>query len=363
MRILLLSAYDAMSHKQWRQGIVDRFPGHAWTVLTLPARHFAWRVRGNAMSWLFLQRQLLTQGYDLILATSLVDLATLKGLVPELAATPAVVYFHENQFAYPDNASKHGDVEIKITSIYTALAADRVCFNSAWNRNTFLAGADALLSKMPDALPKGVAGTIAGKAMVLPVPLDETVFDLPAVDRSGTLTIVWNHRWEYDKAPERLFRALCILRERGIDFRLNIIGQQFRTAPAVFAEMKEKFAAHINHWGFIESREEYLNILRASHLAVSTALHDFQGLALMEAIACGCLPVAPDRLAYRDYLPESCRYASMPEDGEAEAFELAAKLAGLASRHAGNTLPELPDISAFSWSGLQPAYETIFHSS
>jgi len=51
MKILLLSAYDAASHRHWREMLVTGFPEHDWTVLTLPPRHFNWRMRGNALSW------------------------------------------------------------------------------------------------------------------------------------------------------------------------------------------------------------------------------------------------------------------------------------------------------------------------
>src|SRR5690606_31607509 len=56
MRILLLSAYDADSHRRWREGLVRELPQHAWTVLALPPRHFSWRIRGNALSWAFGER-------------------------------------------------------------------------------------------------------------------------------------------------------------------------------------------------------------------------------------------------------------------------------------------------------------------
>jgi len=96
MRILLLSAYDAHSHRRWRQGLVAAFPEWRWTVLTLPPRFFSWRVRGNSLSWAFSERETLEQSYDVLVATSMTDLSALKGLVP------ALVYCHENQFAYPD---------------------------------------------------------------------------------------------------------------------------------------------------------------------------------------------------------------------------------------------------------------------
>ena len=40
-----------------------------------------------------------------------------------------LLYFHENQFAYPDQSSA-GLVERQLTSIYSAMAADSIAFNS-----------------------------------------------------------------------------------------------------------------------------------------------------------------------------------------------------------------------------------------
>ncbi|WP_315982672.1 tRNA-queuosine alpha-mannosyltransferase domain-containing protein [Aliamphritea spongicola] len=139
MKILLLSAYDADSHRYWHQNLIRQFPEHEWTLLTLPARYFAWRIRGNSLSWAFgEQRPLLEQPYDLVIATSMTDLSALKGMVPNLASIPSVVYFHENQFAYPATDNAHKSVEPQILNIYTAACADRILFNTTYNRDSFL---------------------------------------------------------------------------------------------------------------------------------------------------------------------------------------------------------------------------------
>ena len=102
MKILLLSAYDAASHRYWRKGLVTAFPDWSWTTLCLPPRHFSWRVRGNPLSWLEQSETQLAMAHDLVIATSMVDLATLRGLSAAIATVPALLYFHENQFCYPD---------------------------------------------------------------------------------------------------------------------------------------------------------------------------------------------------------------------------------------------------------------------
>ena len=240
MRILLLSAYDAVSHRQWREGLVAALPEHDWTVLTLPPRHFSWRIRGNGLSWGMGERAVLEQPFDCLIATSMVDLATLKGLVPSLASVPSLVYFHENQFDYPVSEAAHKGLEPKVVNLYSALAAHRLVFNSVYNQQTFLQGVSMLLNKMPDAVPAGIVDALAARSAVLPVPLKNDWFDLSQADRADVLTIVWNHRWEYDKAPEIFFQALGLMMEKKVRFRVHVLGQAFRTVPDMFSGMRER---------------------------------------------------------------------------------------------------------------------------
>ena len=359
MRILLLSAYDAHSHRRWRQGLVAAFPDWQWTVLTLPPRNFLWRVRGNSLSWAFAQRETLEQPYDLLIATSMTDLSTLKGLVPALAHVPSIVYCHENQFAYPDRRGKLRNEPVFV-GLYATLAADRVIFNSDYNRQTFLDGTLTLLNKMPDAVPPGVIEHIAGKSCVIPVPLEQHWFTDISRPDAGPLTIVWNHRWEYDKAPERMFAALLKLQEDGVDFRVHVVGQQFREQPPVFAEMRPLLESHIGEWGMVESGADYQKLLQESHVVLSTTLHEFQGLAVLEAVASGCIPLVPDRLVYPEFIPDEYRYPSYPDDAEREGEAIATCLKKLSKDCKSGILPRPPNLSKLSWSQLCPAYEKEF---
>jgi glycosyltransferase involved in cell wall biosynthesis len=352
MRILLLSAYDAVSHRYWRQGLVNALPEHDWTTLALPPRYFAWRVRGNSLSWAFSARDTLLQHYDLVIATSMVDLTGLRGLVPELAAIPTLVYFHENQFAYPTSGREFNSVEPQMLNLYNALAADHVLFNSEFNRCTLLEGAERLLRKLPDQVPSGLTEHIDAHAQVVPVPLPDEVF-LPATPRTGPLQLVWNHRWEFDKGPELLLASIQAMQQRGIDFRLHLVGQQFRHTPEVFDRIHQQLQQgnHLGQWGHVESVAEYRRLLQQADVVLSTALHDYQGIAVLEGVAAGCTPLVPDRLAYRELFASAYRYG-----GEQEADALAAQVEQLAALKAqGRPLP-CPDISGLSWVRLKASY-------
>ena len=89
-----------------------------------------------------------------------------------------------------------------------------------------------------------------------------------------------------------------ILKGKGVEFRLSVVGEQFREGPDVFEWAKEYFADAIDHWGYQESAEKYRDVLGGADIVVSTAGHEFFGVSVVEAIAAGCYPVLPKRLAY-----------------------------------------------------------------
>lgn len=361
MKILLLSAYDTGSHRYWRQGLVDHLTEHEWHVRTLPPRHFSWRIRGNPISWLDDTGSSLPHPFDALVVTSMVDLATLRGINPRLANIPALVYFHENQFAYPSGADRKARLEPAMVNLYSALAADRVVFNSEWNRCSFLQGVSSMLAGFPDYSPQSIAQRLAQSCKVLPVPLEDKFppMLIPECPGSQPLTIAWNHRWEYDKAPERLYAALCKLQQRGVAFRLYLLGNRFRSVPPAFEQIKRKFSHELMQFGSVTDRDEYLQCLHCADVVVSTALQEFQGLALLEGINCGCVPVAPDRLSYPEFVQAAFLYDSFPDAADTEASALADKLHEMAALHAGPGLPSPPAIEHLRWSRLASQYRSL----
>lgn len=338
-RILLLSGYDAASHQRWRDQLTGMFGDYHWHTLALPPRFFRWRIRGNPVTWL--NEPCLQESWDLVMATSMVDLATLKGLHPNLARTPCVLYMHENQFAFPVSSKQRSSAEPQMVNLYSVMAADCVVFNSAWNRDSFLSGAWDFLDKMPDGVPDGLIAGLREKSRVIPVPIEDRLF----VDQPGAINwacphLLWNHRWEYDKGPERLLKLLQALDQRSLPFRLSVVGERFRNHPKAFDQIHQQFADRIEHWGFLDSRQDYDQLLARADIVVSTALHDFQGLSMLEAMASGCVPLAPDRLAYREYVPQLCRYHSHEQDAHAEAEAAADCLKNLIRHQAPRSRPD-----------------------
>lgn len=374
MRILLLSAYDAESHKQWRLGLEAQFPEYEWTQLTLPPRYFSWRIRGNSLSWAFGEdKAVLTREYDLLIATSMTDLSALKGFLPSLATVPTLVYFHENQFAYPASKHAHSSIEPQILNLYSAMAANRVVFNSTYNRESFLQGAQALLKKMPDQVPKGLLTSIERRSEVLPVPLESkrssvgershTAWDqyqsLPP--KARPLLLVWAARWEYDKGPERLLAVLNALEQRGVDFRLALLGPQFRQTPQAFEDLKKLHSSRIDAFGYVASKYTYRRWLAQGDIFLSTALHEFQGVSVFEAVTHRCVPVLPRRVVYPEWFSDEYMYASsldnLPQEAEsaADCIERHWQLIKSDSARA-------PELSKFCWPALHDAYHRVLAS-
>lgn len=365
-RALLLSAYDAYSHREWHTTVTAMFPDVEWTRLTLPPRHFRWRLRGNSLSWAFKHRGQLTDNHDFLLCTSMTDLSALRGFVPELARLPTAVYFHENQFAYPERSKPLDGVEPRMLNLYTALCADELVFNSHYNHQSFLDGVTALLSKLPDAVPEGLVERLE-KASIIPVPLPDALYERTREKRDPglPLTLVWNHRREYDKGPELLLSLIRRLIEARLPFRLHLVGQQFRRQPPAFDTLIRLLDGHYRdhglepgRCGFIEDREEYLELLGESDIVLSTADHDFQGLSVLEGTILGCTPLAPARLVYPEYLSAECLYGG---DGsiDAEADQAADRILDWDQRRRrGKALPD-PGLPDFRASHLRPRYRKL----
>lgn len=319
MRVLYLEPFAAGSHAAFGAALT-RASWASWTRLTLPGRHWKWRMRGSAAYFARDHAAALAEDHDLLFASAYLPLAELVGLCPKLGARPRVLYFHENQLSFPARAApRERDNHFGFTQLVSALAASCCLFNSAHNRDSFLAAGAELLARMPDAVPGDWIATIAARSRVLGLPLelpefdDALLADLPADARGEGPLIVWNHRWEHDKGPEGLVRIVDALLERGLRFRLAVCGQQFRRRPAVLVEAESRWRARLGpglvQFGELASRRAYEGLLAQAQLVLSTARHEFFGISVLEAVHWGARPLVPDGLSYCELVPAEFRYA------------------------------------------------------
>merc|ERR1712141_992516 len=101
------------------------------------------------------------------------------------------------------------------------------------------------------------------------------------------LHIVWPHRWEHDKNPNDFFECLFKLQSEGCEFKLSILGEAFTDVPQIFTEAKIKLSSNLLHYGRVESKDEYLSVLRNADVVVSTSNHEiFDPTIVGEEYAC-----------------------------------------------------------------------------
>ena len=314
LRVLYVEPFDGGSHAAFGLAL-RRHAEVDWTWLTMPARHWKWRMRGAA-AWLADRHAAeLARPHDVLLASSFVDLPDLIALAPSIARVPKVVYFHENQWAYPSDSGRDDgrDHHFGFTQLWSAAAADAVWFNSRWNRDSFLEGSRTALRSMPDRRPSAWIERIAARSRIVPVPLELDSGAIapdppPGPHRAVGPRIVWNHRWEHDKAPEVLFDVCERLARRDVPFRLVVLGQRHRRWPAVFDDAPARLGSRLEHLGPVDDRAGYLGWLGRAQIALSTARHEFFGIAMLEAVHAGARPLVPDGLAYPEHFAADDRY-------------------------------------------------------
>ena len=114
-------------------------------------------------------------------------------------------------------------------------------------------------------------------------------------------------------------------------------------------------------FGYVNSRHEYHTLLQSSDLVLSTALHDFQGLAIQEACLAGCSPITPRALVYPEYIPENCMYGNSGS-GKEQAGEIVELLINrMRLKQEGSALPQA-DLKNYSGQTLRNKYNELLNN-
>lgn len=505
---LLIEPFYGGSHKQLIDLIQKEIP--ECHLVTMTAKKWHWRSRVSA---LYLAQNIpFCTKYKVLFCSSVLNLAELVALRPDLASLKKIIYFHENQLVYPVREKKDRDIQHGYNQILSCLVADMVVFNSQYNMDSFLSSIGKFLHVIPDYRPKNIADQIKPKCRVIYFPLSdqvslvtqrlsanqtldsetssnqvasseslsssqtidtetslsnqiessgrlssnqtvdtetslsnqiesserlssnqtsdletslsnqiesserlssnqtedsETTFTYGCMDcesksshkqsyyqnqsnqnsssqsnkhirlsceqmqvvqedcrqentsvlhsdqKTRPLHIVWAHRWEHDKGPELFFEVVIRLHREGCQFYLSVLGEQFTDYLEVFENSRATLQDHILHWGYLPSKAKFLKVLESADVAVSTALHEFFGVSMLEAVNCGCYPLCPNRLVYPEIYPKQYLYNTSNQ-----LFKTLRRFC----RH-----PEVPrqhavqiDVSKFSWEKRRSDFKTLF---
>ena len=340
MQILALEPWFGGAHKHFLRDLM-RHSRFSWTPITMAARYWKWRMQGGAVTLAQKANDAVDAGLrpDVVFASSMVNLPAFLALTrPRFDAIPVVLFFHENQLTYPirpaeDGGGEERDLTYAYINYLSALAADRVVFNSQFHLDEFFGALPLLLSRFPDFTHPGTLADIRAKSIVLHLGLDLDGHDAHRVDNDaaevlapGAPVVLWNQRWEYDKNPAQFFRTMNRLDDAGVRFRLILAGKHYEEKPPEFERAFQRYAERILHYGYAEDFAAYSRLLHRSDVVVSTARHEFFGIAMLEAIHCGCHPVLPNRLTYPELIPETLHrpllHAPVLYEGEDDLFTL-----------------------------------------
>ena len=417
MKILLVEPWLTGSHKAWAEGYAAN-SSHEVGIVGLPGELWRWRLRGGAVplanqitTWIDINGQ-----PDLLLVSGLVDVAELLGLARRNLSPHAavVIYQHESQLVYPV-ADGNYDTGAALRNWVSWCVADLVLFNSYHHMRSVTDALPGFIAAQPDDTHQAMIEPVTGRFEVFPVGVDlsavpeqtpvptlgqlnhpssndfdantnergdddsEAVASSTApengnvasagevqpdvaksvIENSGERPVIlWPHRWERDKDPAAFLAALRKLREENLDFGLVLAGQDPPSGSAISAgeraAVESEFADNIVASGEFD-REQYLRYLSECDLVVSCARHEFFGVAIVEAVASGCVPLLPNALSYPELIRPPWHSAVLYEPGTfgtrlvdavQRIDDLRAETIGLSS-----------SLHRYSWGEMAPVYD------
>ena len=358
-RIALVEPYLGGSHRAWAEGYAARSQ-HEVEVFGLPAVHWKWRMQGGHVSLApFIGAAVEECGpFDAVFASSMTNLPALLGLCRgALAGARAALYMHENQLTFPWSEHDRPDLTYPMINWTSMVVADTVLWNSAYHRDEWFGALSGFLARSPDRSHAGLIAEVRAKSVIAPVGIDLAAIDAVAPIRRPRPLVLWNQRWEYDKGPAEFAAAITALAAGGHEFDVALAGERFADEPPEFAALRSTLGERLVHDGHADT-EAYRRLLRSSDVVVSTAHHEFFGIAVAEAVHAGAFPVLPRGLVYPERVParlhDRCLYDTADELVEHLRWAIEHRDAAAAVARDLRAVVE-----PFDWSSVAPRYDEM----
>ncbi|XP_074926348.1 tRNA-queuosine alpha-mannosyltransferase isoform X5 [Chelonoidis abingdonii] len=331
MSILLIEAFYGGSHKQLADLLQEEI--EECVLYTLPAKKWHWRARTAALY--FMQTVPANANYRILFASSVLNLTELIALRPDLGKLKKVLYFHENQLAYPVQKYQERDFQYGYNQILSCLVADIVVFNSAFNMESFLTSIGKFLKLIPDHRPKDLEKIIRPKCQVLhfPVRFPDVSRFMPE-HKLAHLEKITGVRGNGDtylfrclpfqqkyRATESLMKNSSSSPESGLceaQSGLCTTQQERLQYPLTSLEKLNKSEASESTNQEVSCQEDKQHVtFNPCNLLSGTdyqqrPLHIVWPHRWIEAVYCGCYPLCPNALVYPEIFPAEYLY-STPE--------------------------------------------------
>ncbi len=142
----------------------------------------------------------------------------------------------------------------------------------------------------------------AAACEIVPNVVNTEIFYPKEEEESSKLKLIHISTLTYQKDPETLFEAAGILKNRGIDFSLDIVGPISESIQLLIK--KESIEEHVNMKSEMPQKE-LSDLLRKSDALVLYSRYETFGCVLIEANACGIPVIVPDTKLMNEIVEEN----------------------------------------------------------
>ena len=366
MNILYVEPYYSGSHKSWIDSY-QKYSNHKVEILSLPGKKWKWRMHGAAIT-LANKYNNMNKKFDLVICSDMINLPVFKSLCNKnILESKVVMYFHENQLSYPwspydSDIKNNRDLHYAFINYSSSLISDFNFFNSKYHYESYINELRKYLNKMPDFKNKDSIDIIKNKSEVLYLGCElKNIFNKDNKEKNTKPVILWNHRWEYDKNPNLFFKILFDIKKEGNNFSLIVLGKKYSEYPEIFDAAKDILKNEIIHFGYCETKDEYLSLLNQSDILPVTSNQDFFGISIMEAICANCYPILPNRLTYPELFSINNKNIFYHNDDELKN-KLTATLSDFNNSNFNVVDFKNELIHKYDWRNMSIKYDSLFES-